>query len=933
MSSRTWARIVVAASFVAGGATFGQVPNLGAKGGGGANIGGAGGVPNLGNSGGIPNLNRGGVPNLGRQGTVPNLNRQQGVPRINQGTPNRIGNQVPGGTPPNLDTPANRVQSNAANGVGGANSTASRFSAPRSGSPDFNKNLPVRLNAQSIQGLGQQGSLGLNVDTTGRSLKVGKVETGSLAANAGLQANDEIMAVNKSWVNSTEQFRNDLSASLQSQGRAWVMVNRNGEQKWLNMDADGAARSAMGTSYSVENGQLKVTNVFDGFAGASSGLKVGDRIVSINGQKITTRANYLSQISSNAGSDVEIVVDRNGTTETLSGRLPQARQTVADSSEQFRSAVDEMRSLTGELKNSADQSTRPKFDRLEQQIQSLSDQINGTKGNAAGMTEEQSQQIRNSVSEITNSVDGLKGRVSERAAQQLNDLQNRTASLRTMVQNRIDAAKSGAMSRADQAGNAAGSLQSSAINRGSDAKERVSNTNDNAKAIAQRRRQQVKQQTQNLVDRMEGISQKQKGVLAQRFNAVNQRIIALQQQTADAATDGKGISAEVLRGAADQAAAIRSDLEAMRAEGSASAEAELSAAATEAATIQTMYSAMAMAEVSDKSKLADEAQSRATESSKQLLTEINQVKGDTSENVAVQRDAALNEAQQLSQAVSQLKGAQLERVSAIRQQAAAVQARLLIAARSAAGTSRTQFANASGRAAALRGQLNDYAIAANGSANQTRQAVSQQGQQQLQATMTTLQTTVGNVQGRIRQNVEAAQGKIGSAKKMIADARGDAIAAGSDNRAAVLNQLTEARSSLIEAAQQAPADVQSTLIEQIAMVETVQDDLTALIVEQETSVESELRQSSAMGMESDTVAGRVKVNSVQNGSLAARVGLKNGDEVISVNGQNVSTQPELYERLKVASKADQAASIQVRRNGSEQSLTLQAGDAALTQVQ
>lgn len=771
---RNWSAAAVAACLFASAPVDAQVLNLG----------GSGGVPNVGGGGGVSNVQNQ-INNV--RGTARN-----GAAQLQQKTnnvTNRASDAVKNGS-----RAARNAQQKAA-------STAGRFQSPANGSANFNENLPVRLNGQTIQGLGQQGSLGFNVDTTGRNLKVKNVETGSLAASAGLRADDEILAVNRSWVSSTDQFRNDLSNSLQSQGRAWVMVRRNGSEQWLNIDADGAARSAMGASYSVNNGQLQVTNVFDGFAAADAGLAVGDRIVSINGEKISSRADFLSQINSNAGSAVDIVVDRDGATEQLSATLGSAKNSVASMSQQ----------------------------RLE------------------------------------------------------------------------------------------------------NTQQRVGQTAANTQAIASQRRDQVTQRTQSLADRVKRVGKTQAGTLTQRFNAVNQRVKALQRSVSNNAVNTKAKSAAMLRGAADQANELRAELESLRAEATAEAQSELTVAANEAAEIQATYSAMAMAEAEDQSEFLLQTQSRAQESGQQLMTAIGQVSGDVTEEAAMQRDKARQSAQELSNDLQNVKEAQTDRVAGLRERAATVQTRLLIAARNAQGLTRTQLANAAGRAAALRGRLNDVVATKRQQANETAGNALSSTRERLNATTQTLTSTADSVTGAAREKVQAARTKLQSANEMIAEKRGEAVADVAEKRAQAVSRLAEARQDLVEAAAEAPEDAQSELIEQVAKVETVADDLNMAFTSVMPSADVSVQQTS-LGVDASTVAGHLRVDAVQENSFAARVGLQDGDEVMTVNGQNVATEAELLDRLKVAAEAGQSATLSIRRDDAEQKLTLPADEISLTKA-
>lgn len=66
--------------------------------------------------------------------------------------------------------------------------------------------------------------------------------------------------------------------------------------------------------------------------------------------------------------------------------------------------------------------------------------------------------------------------------------------------------------------------------------------------------------------------------------------------------------------------------------------------------------------------------------------------------------------------------------------------------------------------------------------------------------------------------------------------------------------------------------------------------------------------------------GRVTVHSVMSGGAAAQAGLKQGDEIVSVNGQRITTADELRSSLRLAADQDGAATIIASRDGEIQTI-------------
>lgn len=61
--------------------------------------------------------------------------------------------------------------------------------------------------------------------------------------------------------------------------------------------------------------------------------------------------------------------------------------------------------------------------------------------------------------------------------------------------------------------------------------------------------------------------------------------------------------------------------------------------------------------------------------------------------------------------------------------------------------------------------------------------------------------------------------------------------------------------------------------------------------------------------------GRLRVDEVTSGSVAAQAGLQASDEIISINAQLVATEAEFNSRLRVVAEEDGNAVIRYRRNG------------------
>lgn len=147
-----------------------------------------------------------------------------------------------------------------------------------------------------------------------QSIYIGGVNAGSPAAKAGWQIGDRIVAVNGQKVESADEIRRATSSNAGDQ--MTVTIERRGKLVDTAVvprtnPPDGQGR--VGVLLSERTiGSLTILDVVPGSPAAAAGLQAGGRIVSINNRTVTDDFVLATELDRFVGSQVPIVVERNG---------------------------------------------------------------------------------------------------------------------------------------------------------------------------------------------------------------------------------------------------------------------------------------------------------------------------------------------------------------------------------------------------------------------------------------------------------------------------------------------------------------------------------------------------------------------------------------------------------------------------------------------
>jgi regulator of sigma E protease len=142
---------------------------------------------------------------------------------------------------------------------------------------------------------------------------------GTIAARAGLQANDRIVAVADHPVDSWNALRLQIFDAGLGGEPLFVEIERQGVQAAVvldvaGMDAERFEKDPMG-AIGLEPASLRilVQSVLEGSAAERAGLQAGDLVVAVDGDPVRKVSVLIDHIKTRAGFPTKLEVERNGT--------------------------------------------------------------------------------------------------------------------------------------------------------------------------------------------------------------------------------------------------------------------------------------------------------------------------------------------------------------------------------------------------------------------------------------------------------------------------------------------------------------------------------------------------------------------------------------------------------------------------------------------
>jgi regulator of sigma E protease len=148
---------------------------------------------------------------------------------------------------------------------------------------------------------------------------VGQVRLDSPAAAAGLQRGDQIVRVGDRNVGDTEELQIALIRQFTDDGVIPLRVRRDGSERTLTlrvrddrraMTEPGKLLPGLGFDLATWNANTLVHDAPEDSAGARAGLRVGDRLLAVDGQPVANRMEFIALVSGAPGRDISIEVER-----------------------------------------------------------------------------------------------------------------------------------------------------------------------------------------------------------------------------------------------------------------------------------------------------------------------------------------------------------------------------------------------------------------------------------------------------------------------------------------------------------------------------------------------------------------------------------------------------------------------------------------------
>jgi regulator of sigma E protease len=139
---------------------------------------------------------------------------------------------------------------------------------------------------------------------------VGAVTPGSPAERSGIQRGDRILTVAGDQVDTWDDLF--LAVGTRPDRDVALTVMRDGQTRTVSVRTVSETRFEIGNIGVLPDINPIVASVIAGEPAERAGLKAGDIVVAVNGERMVTRTQFIEAISRNGGKEIDLTIERGG---------------------------------------------------------------------------------------------------------------------------------------------------------------------------------------------------------------------------------------------------------------------------------------------------------------------------------------------------------------------------------------------------------------------------------------------------------------------------------------------------------------------------------------------------------------------------------------------------------------------------------------------
>ena len=147
------------------------------------------------------------------------------------------------------------------------------------------------------------------------SMRIGDVEENSAGSKGGFKRGDEILTVEGKPAKNWEMFWQDMA--LEAGSNLPVVVKRAARETTLTLTPEMNTRFGIAQTGLFGEQEIEIAKVISGKPAEAAGLKVGDRILSIDTTRIPSATALIEMVNGSKGQEISLTFQREGVTQSL----------------------------------------------------------------------------------------------------------------------------------------------------------------------------------------------------------------------------------------------------------------------------------------------------------------------------------------------------------------------------------------------------------------------------------------------------------------------------------------------------------------------------------------------------------------------------------------------------------------------------------------